>query len=120
MQAQHSCVCTSGLLTGALGRASPSRHNSEGSSTPGSVLSKAGRRLHGLGTQHVGAVTGQSRTEQRAECEEGMPPESTMALKSQMPLRQRRVNTCSAASCSAHLMTAGGTVPTALRDRCNP
>ena len=49
-------------------------------------------KLHGLG-----AVTGQSHTEQSAECEEGMPPESTMALKSQMPLRQRRVKICSAA-----------------------
>ena len=48
--------------------------------------------MHGLG-----AVTGQSRTEQRAECEEGMPPESTMALKSQIPLRQRRVKICGAA-----------------------
>lgn len=45
----------------------------------------------------MSAVTGESRTEQRAECEEGMPPESTMALKSQMPLRQRRVKICSAA-----------------------
>ena len=33
-------------------------------------------------------------TEQSAECEEGMPPESTIAFKSQTPFRHRLVNIC--------------------------
>lgn len=34
-------------------------------------------------------------TEQRAECEDGIPPESTIAFKSQTPLRHLLVKICS-------------------------
>lgn len=33
-------------------------------------------------------------TEQRAECEDGIPPESTIAFKSQTPLRHLLVKIC--------------------------